>query len=141
MLASYNVVEHRNAALGRGIDPLFWPCGDHVLADLYRLPIQEIVIAIWSGKIIKYTLYAYVVPAFREPSSHGSRDMRPIGSHGICRPCDGYVRPFVVPSLTGDGACCVYLPDRVAEGRTPAELAGCMRRGPLRSANTACRKS
>lgn len=34
------------------------------VADLYRLPIQEVVIAIWSGKIIKYTLYAYVVTRF-----------------------------------------------------------------------------
>jgi len=34
------------------------------VAGLYRLPIQEVVIAIWSGKIIKYTLYAYVVTRF-----------------------------------------------------------------------------
>ena len=34
------------------------------VAGLYRLPIQEVVIAIWSGKIIKYTLYAYVVNRF-----------------------------------------------------------------------------
>lgn len=47
---------------------------------------------------------------------------------------------FVVHSLTGDGACCVYLPSMEAEGRTPAELAGCMREGPLRLANTSCRK-
>ncbi|MBR1135278.1 MAG: VTT domain-containing protein [Bradyrhizobium sp.] len=34
------------------------------VAGLHRLPIQEVVIAIWSGKIIKYTLYAYVVTRF-----------------------------------------------------------------------------
>lgn len=34
------------------------------LAGLYRLPIQEVVVAIWSGKLIKYTLYAYVVTRF-----------------------------------------------------------------------------
>lgn len=34
------------------------------IAGLYRLPFQEVVVAIWSGKIIKYTLYAYVVTRF-----------------------------------------------------------------------------
>ncbi len=47
---------------------------------------------------------------------------------------------FFERSLTSDGACCVYLPNMEAEGRTPAELAGYMRRGPLRLANTSCRK-
>ena len=34
------------------------------IAGLYRLPIQDVVTAIWSGKIIKYALYAYVVTRF-----------------------------------------------------------------------------
>lgn len=50
------------------------------------------------------------------------------------------VKGFRMRSLTGDGACCVYLPSMEAEGRTPAELAGYMRRGQLRLANTSCRK-
>ena len=50
------------------------------------------------------------------------------------------VNGFLMRSLTGDGACCVYLPNMEAEGRTPAELAGCMRGGQLRLASTSGRK-
>jgi hypothetical protein len=66
--------------------------------------------------------------------------MKPNRSSCYLQGCGRAVPDFRLRSLTGGGACCVYRPDMEVEGRSPAEAAGCMRRGPLRSASTSGRK-